>query len=91
MIKGVNKQIIEIRCPKDEHFEKILLFLNSEKFPFDERELNEKAKAVTKTFLEHKRPRRRPLAGRIVKEHGAAAGVCAAVVSAAVAAAVLLL
>lgn len=27
MIKGINKQIIEIKCTNNEHFEKILLFV----------------------------------------------------------------
>lgn len=37
MIKGINKQIIEIRCPNDEYFEKALLFVRAEKCsePFD--------------------------------------------------------
>ena len=26
MIKGINKQIVEIKCPKNEQYEKILLF-----------------------------------------------------------------
>lgn len=30
MLKGVNKQIIEIKCPESEHFEKILLFMKTE-------------------------------------------------------------
>lgn len=30
MLKGVNKQIIEIKCPESEHFEKILLFIKCE-------------------------------------------------------------
>lgn len=30
MLKGVNKQIIEIKCPESEHFEKILLFMKCE-------------------------------------------------------------
>lgn len=30
MLKGINKQIIEIKCPESEHFEKILLFIKSE-------------------------------------------------------------
>lgn len=30
MLKGINKQIIEIKCPESEHFEKILLFVKCE-------------------------------------------------------------
>ena len=48
MIKGVNKQIIEIKCPNDEHFEKILLFVNAEKCCTSDRELDEKAKRFAK-------------------------------------------
>lgn len=31
MIKGINKQIIEIRCTDDEYFEKALLFVRADK------------------------------------------------------------
>lgn len=31
MLKGINKQIIEIKCPDSEHFEKILLFIKNDK------------------------------------------------------------
>ncbi len=31
MIKGINKQIIEIKCTDDEYFEKALLFVRAEK------------------------------------------------------------
>lgn len=31
MLKGINKQIIEIRCTDDEFFEKALLFVRSDK------------------------------------------------------------
>ncbi len=51
MIKGVNKQIIEIKCPKDEHFEKILLFVNSEKCTLSGESIDEKAKLTAKRFL----------------------------------------
>ncbi|NLZ45421.1 MAG: hypothetical protein GX896_01890 [Clostridiales bacterium] len=35
MLKGINKQIIEIKCPESEHFDKILLFMkcNEEYIP----------------------------------------------------------
>ena len=51
MIKGVNKQIIEIKCPKDERFEKILLFVNSEKYPAEREITDEKAKLIAKTIF----------------------------------------
>ena len=31
MLKGINKQIIEIKCTENECFDKILLFVNSNK------------------------------------------------------------
>lgn len=31
MLKGINKQIIEIKCTKNECFDKILLFVNANK------------------------------------------------------------
>jgi hypothetical protein len=31
MIKGINKQIIEIKCVNDEYFDKVLLFVRSDK------------------------------------------------------------
>jgi hypothetical protein len=31
MIKGINKQIIEIRCTDDEYFDKVLLFVRADK------------------------------------------------------------
>lgn len=31
MLKGINKQIIEIKCPESEYFEKILLFVKPDK------------------------------------------------------------
>lgn len=82
MIKGVNKQIIEIRCPKDEQFEKILLFVNSEKCPVSQGDLDEKAKMISKRFLAaQKKNRSGPgraerLGGRLVIGAGAAAAAC---------------
>ena len=81
MIKGVNKQIIEIKCPKDEHFEKILLFVNSEKCPVSESELDEKAKMISKRFLAAQKKKRgiglknESLCGRLAVGAGAAAAV----------------
>lgn len=31
MLKGINKQIIEIKCIENEYFDKILLFVNANK------------------------------------------------------------
>ena len=32
MIKGINKQIIEIKCTNNEYFDKVLLFVNSKNY-----------------------------------------------------------
>lgn len=34
MIKGINKQIIEIKCTESEHFDKILLFVKGKSCAF---------------------------------------------------------
>ena len=31
MLRGINKQIIEVKCTNNEYFEKILLFVKAEK------------------------------------------------------------
>lgn len=31
MLKGINKQIIEIKCTENEYFDKIILFVNANK------------------------------------------------------------
>lgn len=54
MIKGINKQIIEIKCPKNEQFEKILLFVNADKAGSSGVETDEKAKCIAKSFLAKK-------------------------------------
>ena len=78
MIKGINKQIIEIKCPKNEQFEKILLFVNAQNGRFSQAEIGEKAKLTAKRFLEPERgyDRRRRLS-RAVKIHGAEVGLSA--------------
>ena len=64
MIKGVNKQIIEIKCPKDERFEKILLFVNSEKYPAEREITDEKAKLIAKTIFDDPRFKKAKLPGQ---------------------------
>lgn len=44
MIKGISKQIIEIKCPNNEYFEKALLFVNSKNQMYPTKLLNEQAK-----------------------------------------------
>lgn len=44
MIKGISKQIIEIKCPNSEYFEKVLLFVNSKSNVYSSEILNAQAK-----------------------------------------------
>jgi|P1105metagenome_2_1110788.scaffolds.fasta_scaffold33868_1 hypothetical protein len=81
MIKGVNKQIIEIKCPNDEHFEKILLFVNAEKCRASDRELDEKAKRLAKQFLIPSSRKRAVSVRNIIRENKMTVGVCAAAVA----------
>ncbi len=50
MIKGISKQIIEIKCPNNEYFEKALLFVNSSANLYDAEMLNDKAKAFANSL-----------------------------------------
>lgn len=43
MLRGINKQIIEIKCPNNECFEKILLFVKSENGNFTTDILHQKS------------------------------------------------
>lgn len=45
MLRGINKQIIEIKCPNNECFEKILLFVKAEKTDLSNVYVREKAKS----------------------------------------------
>ncbi len=79
MIKGVNKQIIEIRCPKDERFEKILLFVNANQGGISRGETDEKAKCIAKSFLAGKNTHHGAAAMKsVVKKHSGAIGLSAA-------------
>lgn len=91
MIKGVNKQIIEIKCPKDERFEKILLFVNSENYPAEREITDEKAKLIAKTFFDDPRFKKARYPRWSLRDHGVATGLCAAFVGVVILAAVLLL
>lgn len=44
MLRGINKQIIEIKCPNNECFEKILLFVKAENGQIPKDVLNKKSK-----------------------------------------------
>lgn len=59
MIKGINKQIIEIRCADDRYFEKALLFVRADKCsqPHEllERYANELCENMTNSDGQHRR------------------------------------
>lgn len=54
MLKGINKQIIEIKCTEDEFFEKALLFVRADKteLPYDI--LSEKAMQCCAEYIPQK-------------------------------------
>ncbi|MCD7742537.1 MAG: hypothetical protein LUI06_10070 [Ruminococcus sp.] len=51
MIKGINKQIIEIKCTNDEYFEKVLLFVRADKADLPRGVLNKGAENYCGRFL----------------------------------------
>ena len=57
MLKGINKQIIEIKCTNNEHFEKALLFVRSSSSDAPYEELLRCAEDIT-CSLGGERPRR---------------------------------
>ena len=56
MIKGISKQIIEIKCPNNEYFEKVLLFVNSKSNFQNEEFLRKQAKAFSEEITERNVP-----------------------------------
>lgn len=61
MIKGVNKQIVEINYTRDDYIERAILFINPEKSKLPKPLLDRKAEDYMKTLLpEKKQSRRRP-------------------------------
>lgn len=72
MLKGINKQIIEIRCTNNECFDKILLFVNSEKSDLPPEILRKQAvntvSDITKNhcFSENRKIRALPLAVSLI-------------------------
>lgn len=51
MIKGVNKQIVEINCTRDEYIEKAILFINPQKGRLPKNIMDERAQDFLKTLL----------------------------------------
>jgi len=48
MIKGISKQIIEIKCPNNEYFEKALLFVNTKNQMYSAKVLKAQAKIFSR-------------------------------------------
>ena len=51
MIKGINKQIIEIKCTNNEYFEKVLLFVNNKNHCVPPTYLQKQAEDVTRKII----------------------------------------
>lgn len=51
MVRGVNKQIVEINCTKDAYVEKAILIMNPQKGRLPQKVLDEKAEAYLQTIL----------------------------------------
>ncbi len=49
MIKGVNRQILEVTSPESPYFEKIIFFVRPEGAPRDEKQLYAEAEKFSKT------------------------------------------
>lgn len=56
MIKGISKQIIEIKCPNNEYFEKVLLFVNSKATTASEEILRKQAKNLSQKITQENVP-----------------------------------
>lgn len=51
MLRGINKQIIEIKCPNNECFEKIMLFVKADNTNVTESILKNTAQAYYSTLM----------------------------------------
>lgn len=82
MIKGVNRQVVEVCEPDSIYFEKILFFVKPEYYGLGESKLREKAGAAVKAELLPPRTRKKGCRSRfgvVVLSAGAGAAVSAAV------------
>lgn len=52
MLRGINKQIIEIKCPKNECFEKILFFVKADKNGLENDMASFRARSYFDTVME---------------------------------------
>ena len=53
MIKGINKQIIEIKCTDDEYFDKVLLFVRADRSGTSDSALRKNAVNLCGRMLPH--------------------------------------
>ncbi len=63
MIKGISKQIIEIKCPDNEYFEKALLFVNSKSTVYSSEILNSQAKIFSQQLFGEGKPQKKNTSG----------------------------
>lgn len=61
MLKGVNKQILEVTNPESEYFEKIIFFVKSNSPTFDELKLKNEAEKITKKAKRPPKIKRNPM------------------------------
>jgi hypothetical protein len=66
MVRGVNKQIVEIINTGNEYFEKAILIVNPEKFKAERDELQEQADLFVNSYIRGKAPRPRRARTRAV-------------------------
>ena len=59
MIKGINKQIIEIKCTNNEYFDKVLLFVNSKNYGISTEYLKKQAKELSDKIIGGYTPKKR--------------------------------
>lgn len=58
MLKGVNKQILEISNPESPYFEKIIFFVKPDGFQPDEKKLRSEAEKISKQSVKPPKTRR---------------------------------
>ena len=73
MYRGINKQIIEIKCPENEKFEKIMLFVKPQGGDLSQLKLEESIETVARQTLAAflplaKNEKRKPPMARFIKK-----------------------
>ncbi|MBQ7688295.1 MAG: hypothetical protein IJT27_03650 [Clostridia bacterium] len=84
MLKGVNRQVVEIPQPESDYFEKVILFVKPQYYGVGEAGLREKAAAVIKNTV-------KPPAGRFDRKEIRIASVLRLILAAASGAAIFAL